>query len=102
MSDLAAASIALGRPRLRRGVRLAYDSVRDVHVLLSPESVLLLNETAAAIVTRCDGATPVAAIVADLGTAYSGVRCAEVSDVLTSLANRYLLDGGTAQGRPGE
>ncbi|TDT94082.1 pyrroloquinoline quinone biosynthesis protein D [Streptomyces sp. 846.5] len=102
MRDLAVANIDVVGPRLCRGVRLAYDGVRDAHVLLAPESVLVLNETAAAIVARCDGATPVAAIVADLGAAYRGVRAEEVSDMLTSLVNRYLIDEGTVPGRPGE
>ena len=35
-------------PRLRNGVRLSFDHVRDTHVLLFPEGVLVPNQTAAA------------------------------------------------------
>jgi pyrroloquinoline quinone biosynthesis protein D len=43
------------QPRLARGVRLEIDSTTGKGVLLFPEGILELNETAQEIVTRCDG-----------------------------------------------
>jgi pyrroloquinoline quinone biosynthesis protein D len=80
------------RPRLRRGVRLAFDDVRESHVLLYPEGVLLLNETAGAVLARCDGATDLAAILAALGAVYRDVPQCEVSALLRTLAARRLIE----------
>jgi pyrroloquinoline quinone biosynthesis protein D len=50
------AQIADGaRPRLARGVRLQVDETTGQSVLLFPEGILELNETAREIITRCDG-----------------------------------------------
>ena len=45
------------QPRLTRGVRLQTDSKTGNSVLLFPEGVLELNETAQEILNRCDGRT---------------------------------------------
>lgn len=42
-------------PVLARGVRYRWDSLRQQHQLLFPEGMLILNDTAAAIVKLCDG-----------------------------------------------
>ncbi len=57
-------------PRLRPGVRLHYDRVRDRQVLLAPERVVALDETAHAILARVDGVTPLPAIAAALAAEY--------------------------------
>jgi pyrroloquinoline quinone biosynthesis protein D len=80
------------RPRLRRGVRLGYDQVRDRHVMMYPEGVLVLNETAADIVARCDGAATVADITVALAEAYRGVRDTDVVDVLARLVDRRMIE----------
>jgi pyrroloquinoline quinone biosynthesis protein E len=86
--------VADGLWQLRRGVRLGYDAVRAAPVLLHPEGVLLLNETAAAVLSRCDGTTGTDEILAWLGREYSGVPPAEVRGFLAALAARQLLDAG--------
>ena len=43
------------RPRLAPHVRLAFDPARQRHVLLTPETVTVLNGTGAAILGLCDG-----------------------------------------------
>ncbi|MBW8766572.1 MAG: pyrroloquinoline quinone biosynthesis peptide chaperone PqqD, partial [Geodermatophilales bacterium] len=43
------------RPRLAAHVRLTFDRARERHVLLTPESVTVLNATAAAVLGLCDG-----------------------------------------------
>ena len=60
------------QPTLARGVRLQTDSKTGNSVLLFPEGVLELNETAQEIVTRCDGRT--------------------VSEIIQALAEEYNVD----------
>jgi pyrroloquinoline quinone biosynthesis protein D len=58
-------------PRIGRGFRLQWEPVQLAHVLLYPEGMVKLNPTAADILSRCDGFTPVGAIVSDLELRYS-------------------------------
>jgi pyrroloquinoline quinone biosynthesis protein D len=53
-------------PRIGRGFRLQWEQAQQAHVLLYPEGMVKLNPSAGQILTRCDGATPVKNIVADL------------------------------------
>lgn len=53
-------------PRIGRGFRLQWEPAQSAHVLLYPEGMVKLNASAGEILVRCDGATPVDAIVADL------------------------------------
>lgn len=57
-------------PRIGRGFRLQWESVQSAHVLLYPEGMVKLNASAGEILKRCDGTTPVEAIVADLESAF--------------------------------
>jgi pyrroloquinoline quinone biosynthesis protein D len=63
------------QPTLARGVRLQKDSKTGNSVLLFPEGVLELNETAQEILARCDGST--------------------VSDIIQALAEEYDVDPRT-------
>src|SRR5256885_5251622 len=60
------------RPRISKGVRLQSDSTTGKSVLLFPEAVVELNETAHEILTRCDGRT--------------------VSEIVQALAEEYDAD----------
>jgi pyrroloquinoline quinone biosynthesis protein D len=89
------------RPRLARHVRLAFDRTRERHVLLLPETVVVLNGTGADILGLCDGRHTVAEIVAELGARYQGVPDDEVRRFLSRLVARRcveLTDGGPADG----
>ncbi|MEH7225448.1 pyrroloquinoline quinone biosynthesis peptide chaperone PqqD [Bacillus sp. JJ1566] len=44
-----------GFPKLAQKGRLKFDKVREKHLLLLPEKVVVLNETAASILAFCDG-----------------------------------------------
>jgi len=79
-------------PRLRRGVRLRFDQRRKAWVLLAPERVLLPDETAVAVLQRCDGKATVGAIVDDLCRAYDAERALIARDV------RALLQGLAEKG----
>lgn len=82
-------------PRLPRGVRLRHDRVRDQWTLLGPERVLKLDQVSREILTRCDGAADLAAIVADLAKAFDAPAAVIEGDVrafLTDLRDRGMLE----------
>ena len=63
-------------------------------VLMFPEGILELNETAQEILTRCDGRT-VASIVSDLTADYDmdpESLANDVTETLSDLHNRRLLE----------
>lgn len=79
------------RPHLARQARLEWDPVRQRHVLLAPEGVLLLNHTGATILGLCDGERTVGAIVEELRRQYNRVVDDEVRDFLARLvAKRWV------------
>lgn len=74
-----------GRPRLAPHVQLRFDPARQQHVLLTPETVTLLNETGAAILELCDGERTVAEILTELRGRYDHVADDEVRLFLAGL-----------------
>lgn len=80
------------RPRLARHVRLSFCRTRQRPILLHPETVVVLNDSAAAILERCDGRRTVAEIVAELGDRYATVPAAEVRQFLTRLVARRWME----------
>jgi pyrroloquinoline quinone biosynthesis protein D len=78
-------------PRQATHVRLTFDRVRERHVLMGPESVMVLNSTAAAIIGLCDGRRTVTEIVRELRERYDSVADDEVHHFLARLvAKRYV------------
>jgi pyrroloquinoline quinone biosynthesis protein D len=59
------------QPRLGHGFRLQWEDAQQCHVLLYPEGLVKLNQSAGEIMKRCDGERNVAAIVAELEAAFS-------------------------------
>ncbi|MGH8832351.1 MAG: pyrroloquinoline quinone biosynthesis peptide chaperone PqqD [Polaromonas sp.] len=53
-------------PRLFRLYRLQYEQVQSAWVLLYPEGMVKLNNSAAEILRRCNGERSVEAMIADL------------------------------------
>ena len=82
------------RPRLARQVRLEWDPVREQHMLLEPEGVLVLNQTGATILELCDGERTVGEIVEELRGRYKSVAGDEVRDFLTRLVAKRLVELG--------
>jgi pyrroloquinoline quinone biosynthesis protein D len=80
------------RPRLAPHVRLAYDQARQRHVLLTPETVTLLNGTGAAILELCDGDRTVAEILAELRGRYDHVADEEVRLFLAGLLAKRCVE----------
>jgi pyrroloquinoline quinone biosynthesis protein D len=79
-------------PRLGRGVRMRYDKARDRHVLLLPETVVVLNATGTAILELCDGTRTVAEIVAVLRERYGEVPEEQVHAYLAKLVERRHVE----------
>ncbi len=88
------AVLSTNRPRLARQVRLEWDPVRERHVLLAPEGVLLLNQTGATILGLCDGERTVVEIVEELRGRYNRVAGDEVRDFLARLVAKRLVELG--------
>ena len=76
------------RPRLGSHLRLRFDRSRGKHVLLGPESVIVLNTTGADVVGLCDGSRTVAEIVDELRARYQRPVDDEVRDFLDRMAAR--------------
>ncbi|WP_343554398.1 pyrroloquinoline quinone biosynthesis peptide chaperone PqqD [Pantoea sp.] len=53
-------------PAFRRGYRMQWEAAQDSHVVLYPEGMAKLNETATAILELVNGKQDVAAIIATL------------------------------------
>ena len=79
------------RPRLAPHVRLTYDRARDRHVLLTPETVTVLNGAGASILGLCDGRRTVAEIVAELRGQYDRVDEDEIRTFLDRLTARRCV-----------
>jgi len=82
------------RPGLAPGVRLTFDKARDRWVVLAPERVLVPDETALEILQRCNGATQLDAIVAELASVYSAEPSEiehDVRDLLASLIEKRIV-----------
>ncbi len=59
------------KPKLSRLFRLQWEEAQNNYVLLYPEGMVKLNQSAAEILKRCDGERDVAAIVSDLEASFS-------------------------------
>ena len=79
------------RLQLRRGVRTGTDPLSSETVLLFPEGVLIMNETAAAVVRQCDGCHSVADLVQSISEVYDDVAVADVLSLLQDLIAQGLL-----------
>jgi pyrroloquinoline quinone biosynthesis protein D len=65
-----AAAPDVGRLAIRPLFRLQWEPAQDAYVLLYPEGMVKLNQSAAEILKRCDGTRDLAALVADLEQAF--------------------------------
>lgn len=80
------------RPLLAPHVRLTFDPARERHVLLSPETVVVLNATGSDVLELCDGERTVAEIVAELSSRYARVVDEDVRTFLDRLVERRCVE----------
>jgi pyrroloquinoline quinone biosynthesis protein D len=73
--------------------RLQWEPAQNAHVLLYPEGMVKLNQSAAEILKRCDGTRHIDALIADLEGAFqaSGIG-AEVRAFVAEARSRGWLE----------
>ena len=69
-------------PRLRPGVRLQFDAVRQHWVLLAPERVLTLDSIGASLIQKLNGQMQLARIAADCASEYDAPLAEITNDIL--------------------
>lgn len=82
---------ATSRPKLWKFARVQFDDARQRNVLQYPEGAVLLNDTAAEILSLCDGARTLAEIATTLEARYGTNVFVDVQAYLTQLADRELV-----------
>ena len=60
------------KPAISSTHRFQWEEVQNCHVILYPEGMVKLSDSAAEILKRCDGKNTARAIVDDLSKRYSG------------------------------
>ena len=78
-------------PKLAPHASVRFNEARGEWLMMMPEAVVVLNETAAAVLNLCDGNRSVDGIVDALGADYEGVEAADVEDLLRDLADQRLV-----------
>ncbi len=80
------------KPAIARGFRLQWEPAQNAHVLLYPEGMVKLNGSAGEILKRCDGQRSIAAIVAELETAFetTGLQQDVTAFMSVALERRWL------------
>jgi pyrroloquinoline quinone biosynthesis protein D len=80
-------------PKLNRLFRLQYEEAQQTHVLLYPEGMVKLNQSASEILLLCDGSRTVDEIVSTLEAKFSttGLQ-ADVRSMLEESVRRNWLD----------
>jgi len=87
--------VSATHPKLARRTRLKFDEREQKHMLLYPERGLVLNASAAAILTLCDGTRTIDEIVATLASDVDAPRervDADVRALIAQLEDKGLLE----------
>lgn len=80
------------KPKLSRLFRFQWEEAQGNYVLLYPEGMVRLNQSAAEILKRCDGERGLAAIVGDLEKSFSTTGLEQdVKDFLHAATERGWL-----------
>jgi pyrroloquinoline quinone biosynthesis protein D len=79
-------------PQLARHAKLRFDDTRKRWILLAPERLLTLSETAVAMLNLCDGARSIDGIATKLAAEFNASAAAILDDILPMLQD--LTDKG--------
>lgn len=81
------------RPGITEGFRLQWEPAQDCHVLLYPEGMVKLNQSAGEILQRCDGQSDVRAIVLELEECFdtTGLGKEVLAFLEIALAQRWVV-----------
>ncbi|MBQ0834063.1 pyrroloquinoline quinone biosynthesis peptide chaperone PqqD [Marinobacter sp.] len=81
-------------PRFRRGFRFQWEPAQNGHVLLYPEGMVKLNESAGAVLSEIDGQRSVLDIVAALKAAFpqAGALEDDVIEFLEHARQQHWID----------
>jgi pyrroloquinoline quinone biosynthesis protein D len=80
-------------PYLTYGVRLFWDEVRQQHFLLVPEGAMRLNQTAWAILQRCDRHHTIDEIIAELASQFPHASIeSDVHQLIEQISRRGFLN----------
>jgi len=98
MNDIPTPTVAASTtvPRIGHGLRLQWEEAQSCFVLLYPEGMVKLNQSAGEIMQRIDGQRDVAAIVADLERAFAATGLAPDVLAFLDLAQRQRWVDWTA------
>jgi len=80
--------------RFRRGFRFQWEPAQQCHVLLYPEGMVTLNESAGAILGEVDGKRSVAEVISGLEQKFpeAGALTADVCEFLGHARNQHWLE----------
>lgn len=91
-ASLSAASGLETCPRVSPRFRLQWEEAQQSWVLLYPEGMVKLNRSAGEILARCNGERSLAAIIAELETAFatSGLEADVLAFIAMALRQQWL------------
>ncbi|HJT83017.1 MAG TPA: pyrroloquinoline quinone biosynthesis peptide chaperone PqqD [Nitrososphaeraceae archaeon] len=78
-------------PLLSSKVRVRWDPIRQKYLLLFPEGLFVLNQTAHEIINMCNGKNKVITIVNSLGDKYKTHVDTDIRELLSRLVEKRLL-----------
>lgn len=77
------------KPRVAKMFRLQWEPAQQAHVLLYPEGMVKLNQSAAEILKRCDGSRDLSTLVNELEQAFGSTGLQhDVEDFLQAAADQ--------------
>jgi len=77
-------------PRLAPHMRLRHDKARDQWTIQAPERSFVLDPVAHAIITRCDGAASLGAVVDGLCAAFPGAPRETIEQDVIALVQNFV------------
>lgn len=85
----------MNTPRIAPGCRVQWEAHQNCHVLLYPEGMVQLNDSAWAILSLCDGRHTVEEIVAEL---QAQVKGEDVSQDIKDFIQEFAESGWIVEG----